>query len=139
MPFTAENINSYKRKLQRRINSFSGKFMSDSKWLKLFKILSVTDVIKKCSINSIWDNTNELHIPNEEDFSDVFTETGIKDVIIGGPTTFKEIRSIEFPAKWKSGNTSQKQDLIEIRKVIEASGLYEIEVDINKLIIYGYR
>lgn len=130
---------------------FSGQFMNNSKWTKLFKEFSNNSIeIKKCFIKSVFDNTlREIKIPNADKFNESFSKTGINDnITLGGPCEFKEIEQIVFPQEWTSDRQMRNQKLepkiynqnIEnIKKIIDSIGKFETEIDNGNLIIYGYR
>lgn len=130
-------IDKQQQRLEGRIAKFSGKFMSNSKWFKLFNTLSVdSSLVNRCLIKNIGDERlRELEMSTYKHFTDTFHNKGIKDVTLGGPILFKEIELIEFPAKWQS----KTQDLLAIKKLIIQTGKYEDYLDNDKLIIYGYR
>jgi hypothetical protein len=143
-----------KKKLEKRLafrlNKFSGKFMSNAKWTKLFETLSKNDkTIKKCLGKSIWDDyLREIHIPPIDEFSETFHDTGFKDSGGNQPSNFKEIEWIEFPSKWTisrqmRGQTLEpyryEQDIIKIKNEIDCIGQLETELDNEKLIVYGYK
>jgi hypothetical protein len=141
----------YLRLQERKIKEFSGRFMNNTKWFKLFKTLSEnSEVIKKCSIINIYDDVSRtIEIPTQEEFFIVYDEKGIKDEpTAGGPMLFKEIRWIEFPATWSIQRTmrdevlqplvfDQNLDLIE--NILVKTGELEIEQDEICLKVYGYR
>lgn len=89
----------YQRKLHAKLSKFSGSFMNNVKWRKLFRFLSSEDLsIKKVEVISIWRDSNSgldyLDPQQLINFDLIFDEHGIKDVLIGGPLPFKEIRAI---------------------------------------------
>lgn len=145
------DTNRYIRLQKRRINEFSGGFMNNTKWFKLFKTLSENSaIIAKCSIVNIYNDVpRTIEIPTQEDFFIMYDEKGIKDdPSAGGPMLFKEIRWIEFPATWSIQRTmrdevlqplvfDQNLDLIE--NILLKTGELEIERDEICLKIYGYR
>ena len=147
----AIDIEKYLRKRANRINSFSGSYMSDPKWTKVFTILSQqADIATKCLEKSIWDDhLREIPIPTFENFTDSFSQTGILDGVGSvGPTSFDEIEWIEFPAIWTISRRNRneqlepfkyKQDIIRLKKILKAAGELETEINNDKLIVYGYK
>ncbi len=144
------DIEKYNNRLDKRISEFSGHFMSNTKWTKVFSILSQNkDIIKKCLIKDVFDNTlRQIDIPNFQKFADTFHEQGIKDVMTGGPSTFRQIEWIEFPARWTIDRSMRTealaphkfhQDITSIHKLVNKVGEFTINFDNDKLIIYGYR
>ena len=140
----------YQVRLTNKLSEFSARYMSDTKWTKLFKALSLhSDLIGKCLIKDVWDDVlRELKIPMANEYADVFHDKGIKDVMTGGPTAFKQIEWIEFPSNWEISRTMgklklepfiQTQDVSEIKRKIEEIGQLESEMTSDKLIIYGYK
>ncbi len=139
----------YLKKQHRILNEFSGRFMSNSKWLKLFKILTENrQIINKCHVIHIYDDKPRVFdIPTYEGFNDTFSDIGIKDVSIG-PLLFKEIKSLEFPASWSIERKMRNQilepavyyqNLNLIKELTVSIGELAIEVDENSLKIYGYK
>jgi len=123
--------NKYLRIHQNALNKFSGKFMSNSKWLKLFKLVSDNlNIINGYTIIDIYDD-----IPCFVDavdlihFEEVYNTDGIKDVIRRGPMLFKEIRWIELHAN----------DAGFLEKILPQLGELVIEKDENSFKIYGYK
>lgn len=144
------DLSRYERKLSNRLNDFSGNFMSNTKWKKLFLKLSENkDHISKCLIKDIFDDVlRDIEIPTIENYASTFDDEGIKDVMSGGPSTFKEIERLEFPSQWEiirdmRGQILEphkyKQDIFQIKNVIQQEGQLEIEFGPDKLIIYGYK
>ena len=144
------DITRNERKLANRLNEFSGNFMSNAKWTKVFVKLSENkDLISKCFIKDIFDDLlREIKIPSIENFSTTFNDNGIKDVMTGGPSPFKQIEWLEFPSQWTikremRGQTLQpqkfNQDILKIKNLLHDVGQLEIECDEDKLIIYGYK
>jgi hypothetical protein len=139
----------YLKKQEGILNEFSGRFMSNSKWLKLFKILTENrQIIDKCHVVDIYSNKRKaFDVPTYEAFNDTYSDIGIRDVSIG-PLLFKEIKLLEFPASWsierKMRNQILKpfiyyQDLDLIQARIVPIGEFVIERDENSLKIYGYK
>ncbi|WP_162056335.1 hypothetical protein [Pontibacter pamirensis] len=140
----------YRAKLTKKLDTFSGRYMSNTKWSKLFKVLSQNhELIGKCLIKDVWDNVlREIRIPRIDGYSVVFNEKGINDTMTGGPTSFKEIQWIEFPSKWTVNRPMGQQilesftyyqDISEISNKIAGIGELEIELSPEKLIVYGYK
>ncbi|MFH4966562.1 hypothetical protein V8G61_00040 [Gaetbulibacter sp. M240] len=145
------DIEKYEKQLKTKIEMFSGSFMNNSKWTKLFIGLSnnLTE-IKKCYIKSVFDDIlREIKIPKTDNFNDSFSKTGIKDnILTGGPCEFKEIEQIIFPYEWKSDRQMRdqklepkkfNQNIDKIKIMTDSIGEFEMEIDNENLIIYGYR
>lgn len=139
----------YHEKIDKKTKHFSGRFMNDTKWIKLFETLSQNkDCINKCFEKSIWDDLlREIHIPAIQDFSSTYHNKGFKDGP-NQPSLFKEIEWIEFPSNWTikremRGQSLEphkfEQDIVKIKSLVQSIGLFEIESDTEKLIIYGYK
>ena len=140
----------YLKKQNRILNEFSGRFMSNSKWLKIFKILSTNhEVFSKCYIIDIYDERAiEFDIPTYDDFDGTFSDTGIKDVTMGGPLLFKEIKLLGLPASWSIERNMRNQilkpfvysqNLDVIQALIVSIGELLIERDEDGLKVYGYK
>ena len=146
----SDAYDNHLKKLDRKINTYSGKFMSNSKWLKLVKALSANHkIVNKCFIVCLnHDRPQKLLIPPIEKFYDTYNNNGIKDVIVGGPILFKEIKWVEFPAAW-SNKRKMREQILEplyftqnldlIQQLIESIGELNIERDEHYLKIYGYK
>ncbi len=144
------NTNKYEQRLEKKIDSFSARLMSDAKWTKVFKTLSQhSDLIKKCFIKDIWDDVlREIHIPSLEGYAETFHDSGIKDVMTGGPSVFKQIEWVEFPSNWvvrrqmrneELESHKYSQDIFTIKECLLTVGQFEIEMETDKLILYGYK
>jgi len=144
-----ENL-KYQERLTKKLDAFSGRYMSNSKWTKLFSALSGHhEVIRKCFIKNVGDNVlREICIPPIHKYSETFNEKGINDVMTGGPLTFKEIEWVEFPSNWTINRPmgqlmlepfTYHQDKSEINNKVAGIGELEIELTPEKLIIYGYK
>jgi predicted DNA-binding protein (MmcQ/YjbR family) len=98
-----DKYSKYQIRLSKKLDVFNAKYMSNSKWIKLFNILSLhSDLVSKCLIKDVWDDVlREVNVPSIDEFSIVFNAKGINDVMRGGPTEFKEIEWVEFPSEWK--------------------------------------
>ncbi|ASV05702.1 hypothetical protein B2G47_06155 [Leptospira interrogans serovar Canicola] len=143
-------VDKYQTKLKNKINQFSTQFMSNTKWTKFFRILSINrDIIKNCFIKDVWkDGVYKINIPPIQEFSHNFYDKGIRDVLTGGPLLFKEIHWVEFPAEWEIERTMRalilepqkfKQDIFKIEALLNEVGLLKIEATgLRKLIVYGY-
>lgn len=140
----------YEARLAKKLGSFSGRYMNNSKWTKLFRVLSQhDDVVKKCLIKDVWDNVlRELKIPSFDEYPMVFNEKGINDTMTGGPSSFKEIEWVEFPSEWTVNRPMGQQmlepftyyqDILEISNKVAVIGELEIELTSEKLIVYGYK
>lgn len=143
-------IERYERKLEKRLASFSGSYMNNAKWKRLFQALSNNKVIvKKCLLQDVLDDVlREIEIPGDIDFNKTFNITGINDVMTGGPGEFITIEKVIFPATWTISRINQEealspfvynQDLANIKSIIESIGQFELELDANQLILYGYK
>lgn len=146
----AIDIDKISRKISNKIDGFSSKYMSDAKWTKVFTILSQqSQLVNKCLIKDILDDVlREVEIPTSENFSETFHLSGIKDIMQGGSSLFKEIEWIEFPKNWtidrqmrneKLSPHKHEQDIFKIKQALEKAGELETEINDEKLIIYGYK
>lgn len=140
----------FNQQSEKKINAFSGRFMSNNKWLKVFQLLSQhSNNVNKCLIKTIWDDRlQEIHIPDFENFDRTFHHSGITDILIGGPLSFKEIEWIEFPSAWTHPRLMRNeelesfkctQDILLINEWLNQPGQLEIERTPQRLIIYGYK
>jgi len=134
------------RRFNRKVSEFSGHFMSNSKWLKLFKVISLHyPQIRRCLIVDIYhDESFEIIIPSADQFDTVFYAKGIKDVLMGGPMLFKEIRWIEIPENWPEDVYTQfrnapAQNLSNLEQEINGIGEFVIERGENSLKVFGYK
>jgi len=140
----------YQKKFQQQLDNYSGRFMSNSKWTKLFKKLSQnSELVNKCLVKGIWDdNLSEIQIPNIDNYSETFNDIGIRDVFISGPYQFKEIEQLVFPKVWTIGRKMRtqvlepfktEQDIKQIMYIINKLGKFETKIDDEKLILYAYK
>lgn len=106
--------------------------MSNSKWLKLFKILSENhQIIEACRVKNIHDEMlRKLTIPPLEQFPSTFFEKGIRDVMQGGPTSFHGIELIEVTTKKAAEH---------LEEVLSKRGQFETAINGDTLTIYGYK
>ncbi|WP_324027832.1 hypothetical protein QSV08_07765 [Maribacter sp. BPC-D8] len=144
-------IEKYQKQLKTKIDMFSGQFMNNSKWTKLFKELSNNSIeTKKCLIKSVFDTIlREIEIPNADNFNESFSKTGTNDnITFGGPCAFKEIEQIIFPQEWTSDRQMRdqklepkiyNQNITNIKSIIDSVGKFEMEINNENLIIYAYR
>jgi hypothetical protein len=144
------DLDKIQKRLDNKLSEFSGRFMSDSKWTKLFKALSQNKgIVKRCLIKNVLDNTlREIEIPLMEKFGGTFNDKGIEDIMTGGPTSFKEIEWVEFSSHWTIDRNMRteklephkyQQDISKIKTVADTVGQLVTVLDDDKLIIYGYR
>ncbi len=77
--------------------------MSDSKWMKFFRILFINrDILKNCLIKDVYGGRfYKINIPLIQEFSHSFYDKGIRDVLTGARLHLKKIYWIEFPAEWE--------------------------------------
>lgn len=143
------NIDSKERQLANREN-FLVSCMSDSKWIKLFKVLSRNNnLISRCLLKDVYDDIlRQVYIPTSEDFTSIFNDKWFNDEGWNQPYRFKEIEWLEFPSQWEikremRGETLEpikfQQDIAMIKKTIEEFWQFEIQLTKEKLIIYGYK
>ncbi len=135
------DIEKKERQLANELNKFSGKFMSNSKWTKVFEKLSQNiDIINKCLMKDVHDELlRQIYLPTFENVSFTFHDKGFKDYGGNQPYRFKEIQWIEFPSHWTIKSQKYKQDILKIKNQLHNIGQLEIECDEEKLIIYGYK
>ena len=124
----------YHRKLKQKLSEFPRHYMSNTKWCKLFKLLSdEKSEVKKVKIVSIWkdnDSTlDELDAQQLKNFEETFNNNGIKDVLIGGPINFNEIKKLII----------QTNSIVNLCQSVNSLGLFEKEENENEIIIFGYK
>ena len=140
----------YQKKLEKKISAFSSSFMSNSKWTRLFAVLSQHhDVIEECLMKSIFDDQlRKIPIPNFAFYANTFSDSGIKDVMVGGPSSFKTIEWIEFQRHVTTQRTARTeslepfhslQDIQKISDILDTVGQFAKEITEDKLIVYGYK
>jgi hypothetical protein len=124
----------HQKRFEKAIASFSGKFMNDTKWLKLFQAISNhSSLVAKCQVKNIGDEfIRILEIPSKEDFEETFHKKGIKDVP-AGPAKFKEIEFIKFPTQWENGKNISHQDIEAISDFISLIAQFETRQYTNSL------
>jgi len=125
------DLEKYLKKEEQVMRSFSASLMSNSKWLKLFKLIfENSEYIPKYTLIDIFDEYPRIvDNDNSEPFDKIYHSTGIKDVIIGGPCSFKTIKRIEFDLK-------QSEDF---ENKLSSIGKFVFERGENHIKIYGYK
>jgi hypothetical protein len=140
----------YRKNLDNRIEGFSGKFMNNAKWRKLFMALSENhDIIGKCRVKLVMRETPiDLPIPSRDEYASVFRKESVDDILTCGPFDFREIEWVEFPKQWIVERQMRlvtlepfkyEQDILELKRIIDEIGLFEIEIDDKHLVLYGYK
>ncbi len=124
----------YDRKLNLKLSEFSGHFMNDTKWRKLFHLFSTEGLgVVKVKIISVWkdgdSSSDELDINQLKNFENTFNKSGINDVLIGGPLYFKEIKKIVV----------QTNAVKILSLAIDKLGMFEKDEKLNEIIILGYK
>lgn len=141
--------NRKKRQLTNSLRKFSSSSMSNAKWTKVFRKLSEnSDLVTKCLIKDIYDDfLRQVFIPPVKDFSSEFNGRGLQDGR-NQPYQFKEIEWLEFPSKWivrkeMRGQILEpqkfEQNISKIKTILQEVGELELELDNEKLILYGYK
>lgn len=148
------DIEKKERQLANRLQTYTGSFMNNTKWYELFKVLSAhSSMISKCYIKSVYFEIStepiyRIEIPDTEHFEMTFHQSGIKDVLTGGPMTFKEIESVIFPKTWQIDRVARgevlqpkifTQDLQKIESIIRQAMIVEMDYVNNDLVVFGYR
>jgi hypothetical protein len=146
----AMDLERYQKRLDKKLGSFSGQFMNDTKWTKLFKALAnQSSQIKRCLIKDVLDSQlREIKIPNINFYSNTFYDKGIKDVMSIGPLAFREIECLVFPKVWTIDRTMRtqklephkfEQDIAAIKDILNRIGQFEIKYNNDALIIFAYK
>ena len=141
-------VDKHRKQLEKKIGRFSGEFMSDTKWTKVFKVLSShSNVVNKCFIKDVFsDPLQEVRIP--KNFDSAFNNKGIKDIMTGGSMAYMEIEWIELPSNWiinremryeKLEPRKYSQNIFKIKEYLGESGQLEIEISDGKLFVFGYK
>ncbi|MCW8997992.1 MAG: hypothetical protein OQK04_04690, partial [Kangiellaceae bacterium] len=130
-------------------NNFTGLFMNNTKWVKLIKALSDSDLVLECKVKLVWDESLRDFRIRFSGYCHDFYDTSMEGMISGFPRGFyeyKEIQWIEFPIQaeiianpdnFKAGTKVVHQDIYAIRKTISKLGKFELEESDSCLRLYG--
>jgi len=154
--------------LDKKIETYDGRFMSNAKWRKLFlTIMKNTDTIKQCEIfefdlrkdpqdarDILWANDMNPEMPVSE-AEECLCEDFISARLAGGhdPLCYREIEYIVFrkyfsgefahPIHWmnydKRETVKYEQNLCAIKEIISKIGQFYWEETENHLVIWGYK
>ncbi len=148
------DIEKKERQLANRLQTYTGRFMNNTKWYKFFTVLSAhASFVRKCDIKSVYveistEPITRIEIPDTANFETTFHQTGIKDVTSGGPMEFKEIELVIFPKTWKIDREARgeklqpkifTQDLQKIESIIREAMIVEMDYVNENLVVFGYR
>ena len=147
-----EMTEAAKLKLEKRINSFSESYMSNSKWKRVFmELLKHKSVIRKCEIFDFSNSgINLIHWKNVNgDYSKYLTQEYISNHLTTSEypkTYYKEIEYIEFPKCWKEETkyelvrniNEMSQDTETIKTLLSKIGQFEWGEDEDTLKLIGY-
>ena len=141
--FTEEAYIKDKVKIDKKINEYENKFMSNAKWEKLFLTIYLNnDIIKNCEIIDFFSFTYRYIKNNVEDYKNYIHRDCIDNILITGEhsISYREIEYIEFKKKWLEEKIgTMEQDTNKIKEIISKTGKYEWEETENHIRIYGYK
>lgn len=118
--------------------NFKGSFMSNTKWAKMIDRL--TDTLDKVYLDYklIYDDGVNGFLFSYADDKPYFIE----------PIIYKEVEWVEIPEEYedwinpnnqKAGKKIIRQDLQEIKSLLESIGKFELEYAPSKIKLYGYK
>jgi hypothetical protein len=117
------------KELETRIKHFN-KYMSNSKWYKLFETFENNDTLH-IKIKFLMDYEKEIILGN-----DIFIfNVGIE--CFYGSFLYKEIEQVKIFEKPE--NKAIRNTVDEIEKIITSIGRFEYKKEIGGIIIYGYK
>ncbi len=135
-------------KLTRRATTSS--YMNDTKWRRLLDALTAVDgLVLCCKAKLLWsDSVERFWVGDRNDYYADSVEAMITGPSDAGFHYYREIEWIEFPPEAeelidpnneKSGTKMIPQDLDRIRRVIDATGKFELDTVDGGLRLYAYR
>ncbi|MCL2489726.1 MAG: hypothetical protein FWF36_03220 [Propionibacteriaceae bacterium] len=140
------------RECRRIASSFSGCFMNDTKWRKLFHACCLNrELIVRCCLKELDAPqptcSRDYLFPAVDRFSQSFWDTGMGEVVWpSGFVVYRHIAWIRFPRTWtvprgKPGVPAAitGQDVDQIAVAVLVGGSFETSIDGDGLTIYGYR
>ena len=138
--------NQFDDKLNKLIQTkFSSSLLNNSKWVKLIQVLVDNHhLINHCIVKLVYDDENrQLMIEGDEQYNFDFYSTALEGMvskpITPGWTLYKEIEWISFPFAFQDGSIQRRQELKEIKNIINKIGLFDEELTNEYYRIYAYK
>lgn len=129
------------REIEKSVSRFSEQLMSNSKWVRLVdKLVESSDLIKKIVFKKVQnEELGELYLDEDTTYGFDYWQNGFEGCnSLGGWLTFKEIEYLIFP-KNISTLPPKEQSLAKIVELIESAGQFSIDINEERLKLFGYR
>ena len=125
-----------REKKEKIIGSFQSSYMSDSKWVKLLRVLSNSaGLVSSSKVKLVWDEeVREIEINENISYNFDYYEKSMESMISGYPKGFydyKEIEWVEF--------LLLPQNISKFDEVLDSVGKFEMEAIENGFRLYGYK
>lgn len=123
-------------KSEKIIKEFSGSFMSNAKWVKLFTTLSsIKGICCEAQVKLVWDESpRNIRIDDDLEYDFVYFDSSMEAMIDGYPKGWYEYKEIEW--LWMSDSEPQLE-LIE--NEINKLGRFEIRREPNSITLFAYK
>jgi len=129
-------LDSARNKLVAIISSYSGRLMSDSKWVKVFEcITAIKDSNRTASAKLVWDDeVRALNIDDSLQFGLDYYETSMESMLSGYPKGFYDYKELE----WVEFHSSD-ENLDAIEKSLYKLGQFELERTASGVKLFAYQ
>lgn len=135
------DLAKYEEKIDKLIrDDYTCSYMSNSKWIKLFKALDTDEItLNHVSLKKI-SNLDSFftYMPKSEDLDLKWVTEGYNEC----KYFYKEIEWVEFVACYKPSDIPAEyeyQSIDLVRNVISSIGLFQVEESLNGLKVFGYK
>ena len=129
-------LDSARNKLESIISSFSGRLMSDAKWVKVLDcITKIEDADRTASVKLVWDDEiRELSVDDSLQFEFDYCKTSMESMVRGYPKGWYDYKEIE----WVEFHTSKAQlNIIELE--LNNLGKFELERNARGIKLFAYK
>jgi len=129
-------LDSARMKTDSFIKRFDASLMSNSKWVKLLKVLTLRDFnISSSKIKLVWDeDIRVLNLNDDLEFGFDYCQSSMESMVSGYPKGFYDYKEIEW-LEIKAPRAA----LNELIKNIEQVGKYCVEQSIDSIKIIAYK
>lgn len=135
------DIAKYEQKVDKLIaNQFNCFYMSNSKWLKIFRALDCSGItLERISLKKVTSSTPYItYMPKSEDLEPNWVSEGSNELNY----FYKEIEWVEFLACYKPSNIPTQyvyQSIDKVSEIITNIGQFEFINTNNGLKLFGYK
>lgn len=131
------------KKLDKLIaEKFSSNCMSNRKWIKLIdSLVENAELIKRVEFKKVLEEKiGLLFITKDIQYEFDYWNIGFEGVnSFGGWLLYKEIEFLKFPSQFQHGEKVEKQNLVEIKKVIDKLGQFDMFIQDDELTLLCYK